>query len=288
MPRLFRFGVWLILAGWGCSSGRARETWVYSQSEHFELLSCAPEWEARKALAELEQFRISFLTTVHLPPARDPRATVVLFENDDQFGRVKPLRKGQPTDAAGYFLGREDEVAIALVTDLDRKVTREIIFHEYVHLLMHSHDLRVAAWLNEGLAELFSTFEISDGIVRFGRPKTARLAVLTHNKRMHLGELFAFKNDSHNDDVLETHIFYAESWALVHFWLCGEDQSYRPKLVRFMTLLSQKKDVPVERSFQEAFGIGYEEMERRFEKYLESGSSLSAGPRCPSQTTIKN
>lgn len=280
MPRLFRFGVWLILVGWGCSSAHARDKWLYSQSDHFELLSSAPEWESRKMLVDLEQFRASFLATIHLPPARDPRATVVLFDSDRQFDRVKPLYKGKPTDARGYFAGASDEAVIGLVAGLAPAETREVIFHEYVHLLLHAHNLPVPPWLNEGLAELYSTFEIEDGLVRFGQPKPRHLFLLKQSDLMHLGELFAVQHSSHTyNEGPERSLFYAESWALLHFWLCGEDQSYRAGLVRFMTLLDEKSGKPPQVCFQEAFGLSYDDMERRFKNYLSGGAFLVRGAK---------
>lgn len=280
MRRIFFCGLWLLLIGWGASSGQARETWLYSQSDHFELLSSASEWEARKMLVDLEQFRASFLATIHLSSARDPRATVVLFDSDRQFDRVKPLYKGKPTDARGYCAGSRDETVIALIAGEAPAETREVIFHEYVHLLLHSHELPVPPWLNEGLAELYSTFEIENGVVRFGQAKPRHLALLRQNELMHLGELFAVQHSSHTyNEGPERSLFYAESWALVHFWLCGEDQSYRPGMIRFMTLLDDKNKKPPQACFEEAFGIGYEEMERRFNRYLNGGAFLVRGAK---------
>lgn len=279
MRCFFRFGLRFVLAIAGCGFAHARDKWLYSQSDHFELLSSASEWESRKMLGDLEQFRASFLATIHLHAARDPRATVILFNSDREFGAFKPLYNGKPVEAAGFFSGATDEVVISLVAGLRPEDTREIIFHEYVHLLLHSRDLPVPPWLNEGLAELYSTFEIEKGVVRFGQPKPRHVRLLTETTLMHFGELFGVGPTSHTyNDGPERGLFYAESWGLVHFWLCGEDQSYRPRLIQFMILLDQPGAMP-ERCFKEAFGMGYEEMERKFERYLHSGTFLVRGAK---------
>ncbi|HUJ44778.1 MAG TPA: DUF1570 domain-containing protein [Opitutaceae bacterium] len=250
----------------------ARERWIWARTDHFEMFSSASEEESRDLLVNLEQFRATVLSIYSLPRLRDPRTTVVVFGTDRQFDPFKPLYNGTPTDVAGYCIGSSDETVIALTTGHGFTAAGEIIFHEYVHLLLSAGGEQPPLWLNEGLAELFSTFRIRKGSVELGRAKPDHVDTLNHLHLMPLSWLFAVttESSSYNEGVRQS-IFYAESWALVHYLVCGEDcATDLPKLRRFKDLLALPDSV-VDRSFREAFGMSYGDMEANLRRYLQSG-----------------
>ncbi|MDD2763293.1 MAG: hypothetical protein PHE83_04865 [Opitutaceae bacterium] len=269
VPRqVFLIGIGLLLL----ASAFAREKWIYARTEHFEMLSCASEWESSKILSKLEQFRATVLAIYPLPRFHDPKATIVLFATDRQFEPYKPLYHGKPAEAAGYCIGGSDETVIAMSADYDSEQTDEIIFHEYVHLLLAVGGEHPPPWLNEGLAELFSTFAIERGSFKLGLEKPAHTEFLRRRQLMPLGRLFAVTQNS--PEYHEGHrrdIFYAESWALLHFLVCGQDRATTlPELQRFTELIATPGRA-IDQSFQESFGMGYEEMERELKRYLEDG-----------------
>jgi hypothetical protein len=253
----------------------AREKWLYARAEHFEMFSTAPEKTSRRVLAELEQFRAGFLAMFPLPRERDPRATVVLFDTERQFRPYKPLYKGKPReDVSGYFVSGADEVVIALTTEAgdeeEAADPTESIFHEYVHLLLHSRGVSPPLWLNEGLAEVYSTFDLKPDSVEFGRAKSYA-SVLNLVPLMPLRRLFAVTAASreYNEDE-RAGIFYAESWALLHYLICGTNRDNQPKLIHFIHLL-EAGNTNQEDSFRQAFGMSYAEMETALRSYLDNG-----------------
>lgn len=244
---------------------------MHAQSEHFEMFSCASERESQAVLLDLERFRQVFLSIFDLAGIREPRCTVVMFDSNRRFGPYKPLYNGKPKDVGGYFIGSPDEVVIALSAEHPLEQTRETIYHEYVHLLLHTYGMSPPAWLDEGLAELYSTFEIVDGKARLGQASPYHVMLLRNNRLLPLGQLFGVTHQSADyNEGLRQGMFYAQSWALLHFWICGQDKSYQPKLRTFMAAIERPQAQP-ETCFREAFGMEYKEMERRLARYLQGG-----------------
>jgi tetratricopeptide (TPR) repeat protein len=252
----------------------AGENWIYSRTDNFELFSTASEKESRRVLVELEQFRASFLATFPLGRAHEPRATVVLFDTDRQFTPYKPVYKGKPKDVLGFFVPAQDEVTIALTAetaDPDIAYPIEVIFHEYVHLLLFAHDLQLPLWLDEGLAEFYSTFQVEDNSIVFGQPKTSYIEWLNYTALMPLKELFAVtkKSADYNEENRRAS-FYAQSWLLTHFLICGTDRTNTDKLIRFL-LLQKTSPGKMDANFREAFSMTPAVLEVELRNYIESG-----------------
>jgi hypothetical protein len=269
---------WLALFGAGLLSitvAPARDKWIAARSPHFEMFSSASESDSRDLLNKLEQFRATVLAIYPLPRFYDPKTTIVLFATDRQFKPYKPLFDGRAANVAGYCTGGFDETMITMTADNDSEQTDEIIFHEYVHLLIGSTGDTMPLWLNEGLAELFSTFKIVGDSYEMCREKPEHTNLLRNSHLMPLGELFAVTRQSSDyNEGTRQGIYYAESWAFVHFMVCGkesESADYLSRLSRFNELIASP-NAPIHRSFREAFGMDYDEMERELGRYLNGGS----------------
>lgn len=251
---------------------RAAEHWIVGRTEHFEMYSSASEADSRHMLVSLEQFRANFLALFPLRGASEPRTTVVLFGSDSAFRAYKPLYEGKPKDVAGYFIPGADEVAIALTSEEPDSEAdpAEVIYHEYVHLLLDVRDAHYPLWLEEGLAEVFSTFHIDKGKVEYGLAKDRHVTLLQHSSLLPFDKLFAVTHESpdYNEDG-RMGIFYAESWAFVHYLVCGENKANANHLTRFMQRLAL--GAPVEASFREAFGTDYRAQEDALRRYLDGG-----------------
>ena len=261
-------GAALLLGG----NAAAKEKWIRAQTEHFEMFSCASERDSREVLARLEQFRAAVLKIFPLRSNREPPTTVILFDRDRQFELYRPIRHGEHEEAGGYCIYDSAEGVIVLSAEYDRAITQEIIFHEYVHLLLAARGDSPPPWLNEGLAEFFSTFAIKKDKFEMGAHKPERVEVLLGTTLMPLGRLFAVEQES--SEYHEGHgrdVFYAESWLLVHYAILSEDRKTTlPALQQFASLLATPGR-PIEESFRKAFGMGYDEMERRLYGYLRGG-----------------
>lgn len=270
---LLRFALlWIVGAG---SLFAAGEKWLHARTEHFQLYSTASEKKSRALLIQLEQFRANFLAM--LPPRRghEPRATVFLFGKDRQFQPYKPLYRGKPKDVAGLFSGGPFELVMALTDDVEEPEFNdptEIILHEYVHQLVHTRELQLPLWLNEGLAELYSTFRVNDGQAEVGHLKEIYVHVLRQSVLLPLPQLFAthLGSPDYNEET-RAGIFYAQSWALAHYLVCGADRGNVQKLERYIAL-SQRNPGAVEGNFTEAFGMSHSQFLQQLQNYLGDGN----------------
>jgi hypothetical protein len=62
-------------------------------------------------------------------------------------------------------------------------------------------------------------------------------------------------------------VFYAQSLALVHYLLLGNNSQRRPQLIKYVDLLLNK-DRPVDESFKEAFQTDFQTIEKELKNYI--------------------
>ncbi|HVQ38677.1 MAG TPA: tetratricopeptide repeat protein, partial [Pyrinomonadaceae bacterium] len=144
-----------------------------------------------------------------------------------------------------------------------------IIFHEYTHLLIKATSGNVPVWFNEGLAEYYSTFAIADDQkVVLGRPILGHVYLLGERKLLPLRTLFQVNHDSPDYNERDKRsMFYAESWALMHYLLHGKDGQRVTQMEKFLELLNAS--VAVEQAFQKAFSMNFEALENELQNYIQ-------------------
>ena len=139
-----------------------------------------------------------------------------------------------------------------------------VVFHEYVHLVLRLNFDSLPVWLNEGLAEFWGNTIIEGDRVYEGRPVPYHLQTLRQRTPLSLAELFAVKHGSpaYSEQNRAT-IFYAESWALVHYLVLGSDER-RGQVNRFAALLQAGRP---RGGGQEAFG-DIKALDRELQSYV--------------------
>jgi len=246
----------------------AKDTWTSVRSKNFLLLGNASEKDIRQVGVRLEQFREVFSRLFTTLSVNSPvPTTVVVFKNDDSYRPFKPSE-----NTAGYFQPGPDVNYITLKLAKELRSEQDpftIIFHEYTHLLVRNTSGNVPTWLNEGLAEYYSTFSITDDQkVVMGRPIASHVFRLRQNRMLPLRTLFQVdqKSPYYNERDKQS-IFYAESWALVHYLILGKDGQRATQLGKYLELLSAS--LPMEQAFQQAFAISFETMEKELRAYIQ-------------------
>lgn len=192
--------------------------------------------------------------------------TVIVFKSDRSYRPFKPM-----PNVAGYFQSGPDVNYITLTTESrsTAKTSFNIIFHEYTHLLINATSGNVPTWFNEGLAEYYSSFSIAnDQKVVLGSPISNHVYLLRERRMLPLRALFQVDHQSpeYNESDKRS-IFYAESWALMHYLLHGKDGRRVPQMARFLELLNA--NVPMEQAFQKAFSMSFEDMEGELLSYIQ-------------------
>ena len=257
----------LLFCFFAYSTAQAKDTWISVRSSNFFLVGNAGEKDMRKVATRLEQFRDVF--TRLLPGARFETpvpTTVIVFKSMNSY---KPFNSG---NNAGYFQKGEDVNYITLSTELGAQNPYSVIYHEYVHLMIDNTMGNAPLWFNEGLAEYYSSFDIEeDRKAHLGELIGNHLLTLREEKLLPLRTLFAVDHYSpHYNESGKRGVFYAQSWALVHYLILGNNGQHLPRLGKFLRLIGD--NVKIDDAFQQAFQMDVAAMEKELKKYVEGHS----------------
>ncbi len=264
LTRKVVFAVLLILLT--SFSSIAADNWVRVKSENFELVGNASEQQIRDVATKLEQFRVVFGSLFTNLKLTSPVPTTVLVFKDE--AAFDPYRSSKW--AGGYFLSSEDKNYIALPVGDDREETYSIIFHEYVHFLVINNFGRekIAPWFNEGIAEYYDKFQIRDEqTFSIGGVSKRHLATLSRNPIIPFKKFFSITHEEvQRQGDHGASVFYAQSWAFIHFLIRSSNGKRAPQFNKFMSL-SLNGEEPSS-AFEKAFQTDYTILETEFRLYL--------------------
>jgi FimV-like protein len=250
----------------------AKDTWVSVRTKNFLMLGNASEKEIRRVGLKLEQFREAFTNLFPNIRFNTPvPTTVIVFKSDSSYAPFKP-----GPNVAGYFQSGQDVNYITLTTEVrGQQDPFTVIFHEYTHLLVNNTFPNAPVWFNEGLAEYYSTFSITDD-QKFvlGIPITSHVLRLRESRMLPLKTLFEVteKSPHYNERDKQT-IFYAQSWALMHYLIIGKKAGQVEQLGKFLMLLGSK--TPMDQAFEQAFGVPFATMEKDLRNYVNGNQYYS-------------
>ena len=242
----------------------AKDNWISVRTKNFFMVGNDSEKEIREVALKLEQFREVFTRLFPNMVFSTPvPTTVVVFKSQSSYRPFKPH-----ANTAGYFQPGRDVNYITLTTELNTADPFDVIFHEYTHLLVNNTFKDAPLWFNEGLAEYYSTFKITEERkVRLGAPISNHVYLLRQSKMLPLRTLFEVDHKSpHYNESKKQGIFYAQSWALMHYLLIGKSGFVAP-LTKFLEL--QNANVPLDQAFQQSFGMPFETMEKDLRNYVK-------------------
>jgi tetratricopeptide (TPR) repeat protein len=263
-----RIGLLLILfsvIATAAHTAAAKDTWTSVRSKNFFLIGNANEKDVKQVAVKLEQFRDVFSRIFPRMKFSSPvPTTVVVFKSDSSY---RPFKISATT--AGYFQPGPDVNYITLTSEVrGEQDPFDIIFHEYTHLLVENTLEDAPTWFNEGLAEYYSTFKISnDQKVELGTPIANHVFLLRQNKLLPLRTLFQVDHKSpyYNENNKKS-IFYAQSWALMHYLMLNKNSERPAQVAQFVNLTNNK--VPLEQAFKQAFQTTFEAMEKELRDYV--------------------
>ncbi len=250
----------------------AKDKWLNLQTKNFNIVSNAGEGETRELALKLEQFRAVFSKIFKIQNASAIPVTVVVFKNDSSYKPFKPLYNGKPANIAGYFQRAQDENLITLnITAKSDERPFAVIFHEYTHLLTSTTPRRWPAWLSEGVAELYSTFEVNKNKVTLGVPVANHVYYLREQKFVPLKDLFNVSHDSPIYNEREKQgVFYAQSWALTHYFMFGDKMARQPQLSQYVNLIHA--GVNADEAFTQAFKTDFATAEKNLRQYISQNA----------------
>jgi tetratricopeptide (TPR) repeat protein len=217
----------------------SRDTWIEVRSPNFVVISNAGDKEARKIADQFEQFREVFHNT--FPKLRvDLGKPLIIFavKNEDSLKALIPLyweSKGR-MHPDGLYVPGEERHYVALRTDVETQNPYGIIYHEYTHAIMNLNFRGLPVWLNEGLAEFYGNSVIYDKYVEIGKAAPYHLATLRTESMIPIDALFeADQSSRYYNEANHATMFYAESWAIVHFLMLDPQAREKKLLSNFLS-----------------------------------------------------
>jgi Flp pilus assembly protein TadD len=205
--------------------------WTGQATAHFALLTASSQGEGgRELLERLERTRL-FFEKMGWPSHDLQRPLQILaFNSEKDFDTYRPI------SAAFAFYQRTHDGDFVLMRSLEPE-HYSIVVHEYTHFIVEHSGLRLPIWLNEGLADFYSTMESRDAQTIVGAPPPGREATLRHSEWMDWPDLVAVDQHSpYYRELDKMRLFYAQSWAMAH--VLALDEAYKSKFRSFLTNIS--------------------------------------------------
>src|ERR1051325_7736976 len=129
-------------------------------TKHLNIIRNADEAATRELALKMGQFHFVVSNIANINTNSFLPVTVIVFKNDASFRPYKPLYNGVPASISGYFQQGQDENIIALDIGADKAYSLEVIFREYTHLISSYAPRDWPLWFREGIAEVYSTFDV--------------------------------------------------------------------------------------------------------------------------------
>lgn len=219
------------------------KSWVEVTSKHFVVDSSAGAERTKKIAVQLERFRMALSRISKGLTLNDKVPTTLLvFRNDEELTPYKLDEDGHVLNLSGYFQPGPFRNFVALDASAGSSPMR-VVYHEYFHAVMKASLGDLPLWLNEGLAEYFSTFKTEDlgSVVQVGHPIEEHVELLRQQGMIDWEEVFSTTTHSRTyHERSRQGPFYAQSWLAVHYLNATEERT--KALGKYLTLLRSGQD----------------------------------------------
>jgi len=183
----------------------------------------------QQILTELVRLEAAWTARHGSRPGAGLPLRVMLYRNRDDYRAFQVL----PSNL-GLFQSAADRDWL-MVFDAGEEAVRAAR-HEWVHRALHHTTAALPLWLEEGLAEYWSTLEVSNGAAIVGKPPESRVRLLMRAGWLPAEEFWtAGKRSRFYTNEQLAAVFYAQSWAVVH--TLSLDPAWRGKLGDYIAML---------------------------------------------------
>ncbi|MBA2303131.1 MAG: tetratricopeptide repeat protein [Acidobacteria bacterium] len=270
--------------------------WKALPGTGLDVVGNAREGDLRRARREITAFRAalaSLMPGIRLS-APEP-TTLVVFKDHPSFTEFAPRdgKHRRQLNVGGYFSKSADRNYLVLPVHANRRTTSETALHEYTHFVISRNFRDVPLWLNEGLAEFYSTFEVNDqGHAIVGKAPSSRIDTLRSDRMPPLRHLLSGATIPRNFRSSDTAMFYAQSWLFVHYMTLADGGKRQGQIVKYLQLLPTTTSA--EAAAREAFGTTLEALEHDVIRYSERdqfpalGLAGAASEAQPQETAAMN
>lgn len=215
-------GLGAALAASLLSASAVHAEWLRAETDHFIVYGDTSEANLRRYARKVERFDALLRTYYPIQTEYEiPKLEIFMAEGRRDMNRVSP---GISNGVAGYYSPNSGR--IYSVVDTRSPMGDVVVFHEYAHHFMYQMRANAyPSWFVEGFAEYYSTAEVVNDRIQFGRHNPGRMNSLTMG-----GNTWADM-----DDVLTwrltasgrypAHLYYAQAWAMTHYFMSTPERT---------------------------------------------------------------
>lgn len=224
----------LFLAGlFSVAPVRAQEPWTRVATKNFEMYTTDDAAHATAALEAFERVRSFFLQSDQATSVPPGQVKIVAFRSEAEYAQYR-LNPG----AFAYFLHNYKGDYIVM-RDINPEHFPAVI-HEYTHLVIQHSGWKLPLWMNEGVAEVYSSLQVQGNQMVLGKLPVGRMNDLRRGEMLSLPALMAVDHSSpYYQQRDKMRLFYAEAWALSHMLMLSPE--YKSKLLEFVAAISAGK-----------------------------------------------
>lgn len=246
--------------------------WLKLSTPEFVVVTPLREKEAVAWAGEFAQYVAALRSYFKAEQRRLPPLTFVVFARERDFEAYRPLgADGKPEQVAAFFIRHEAWAVAGTGGSTLEKQMRHTIFHEGVHWFMSTAETPNPIWLEEGMAEVFATFEVNQGRAEWGKSIENHVRLLRSQGLMPLERLlYTGREELFGDDARHTSKVYAESWAFAHYLIFGLHKIPPTAMAEYAKF--SLGDLGPDEAFRRAFGKTYREMDDELARYIKSGN----------------
>jgi hypothetical protein len=243
----------------------AGDPWVRIQSANFELFTTAGERGGLALIRQFEQVRQFFVLAIGADLTGRRPTGIIVFRSDKEY---QPYR---PNDSATAFFQAGADHDFIVMKDAAAE-NFHVAAHEYTHLLIRDTGATIPLWMNEGLAELYSSMEADGPEVLVGKPDPGLMRALAAEQWIDLRNLVSVdRGSSLYNEKSHAGMFYAESWLPVH--MLSISPTYHEKL---RDLLNAFKTQDSLTALERVYGKSIERLQTDLRTYFERGKLSAA------------
>ena len=262
--RAIGFACLMVFAFSSALRGEHHENWIEIKSPHYTIYSNSGEHDGRRVAAQFEEIRALFEQSFPKLKVDFGKPTIVYVLRDENSLKLLMPSYGQNKNAmkiAGFYQLSNDKNFAVVRADVTGTGTNpyHVMYHEWAHGLFRLNYRGLPLWLDEGLAEYWGGSDIDNKEGRVGMADAAQLRVLHQNAFLPISTLVTIDASSplyNRQD--HAGMFYAESWAIVHYFALAPEVRDQHLLDRYLATL-QATDDPIEaanRSFGDLKKLG--------------------------------
>lgn len=237
--------------------------WLKAESPRFVVYSDGSEKDLREYVQLLEAYDFYLRKQYRVADEPDARKfPIYLVRNIDDLRRIRP---GASEGTLGIYFPILEEVFAVAVRDRDSNLA---VLHEYAHHFMLARfPDAYPAWLVEGWAEYYGAFRLdSRGRFVVGQYDPNRASWVMGSQWLPMKDLLG-KTGADLRDGEQVAMFYAQSWALAHYFL-GDVERAKQLDAYLKHVKSGKGSVE---AMELATGDTAGALERRLRTYLNRG-----------------